>query len=88
MLRDQIILIRGERIEDVGADLGVPRGATAIDLSKATVLPGMIDTHVHLNTGGTGGGRTPGIRALDNGPRRPRACRQLNVGRCGAWRGP
>lgn len=64
MLRDQVILIRGERIEDVGADLSVPRGATAIDLSEATVLPGMIDTHVHLNTGGTGGGRTPGIRAL------------------------
>ena len=64
LLEDQLVLVRGDRIENVGADISIPRGARVIDLSAATVLPGMIDTHVHLNTGGTEGGRTPGIRAL------------------------
>src|SRR5437667_569354 len=52
MLNNQIVLIKGERIADVGANLQIPREATVIDLSTATVLPGMIDTHVHVVTGG------------------------------------
>lgn len=64
MLEDQLVIIRGDRIETVGAGIAVPQGAQVIDLSSATVLPGMIDTHVHLNTGGTAGGQQPGIRAL------------------------
>ena len=52
MLNNQMILVKGDRITDVGAGLAVPNGATVIDLSNATVMPGMIDTHVHLNTGG------------------------------------
>ncbi len=60
MLNNQIVLIRGERITDVGADLQTPGEAVLIDLSAATVLPGMIDTHVHVNTGGD----TPAQRAI------------------------
>src|SRR5215469_3999239 len=52
LLNNQIVLIKGERITDVGANVQIPREATLIDLSTATVLPGMIDTHVHVNTGG------------------------------------
>src|SRR6266702_2350848 len=52
LLNNQIVLIRGERIADVGAAVPIPREAKVIDLSSATVLPGMIDTHVHVNTGG------------------------------------
>ena len=52
MLDNQILLIKGERIADVGPDVQIPREATLIDLSAATVLPGMIDTHVHVVTGG------------------------------------
>jgi imidazolonepropionase-like amidohydrolase len=50
MLTDQIVLIQGERIVDVGpsARVSIPAGAKAIDLSHATVLPGLIDGHVHL----------------------------------------
>jgi imidazolonepropionase-like amidohydrolase len=45
---NQVILIEGDRIAAVGANLPIPDGATLIDLSRATVMPGMIDTHVHL----------------------------------------
>jgi imidazolonepropionase-like amidohydrolase len=57
---NQIILVRGERVADVGANVQIPRGARVIDLSSATVLPGMVDTHVHVNTGG----ETPAQRAF------------------------
>jgi imidazolonepropionase-like amidohydrolase len=52
MRDNQVIIVRGDRIADVGTGLAVPSGATLIDLSNATVLPGMIDAHVHINTGG------------------------------------
>src|SRR5258708_36398411 len=48
MLQNQVVLIRGERIVEVGASVTVPAGARMIDLSNATVLPGMIDAHVHV----------------------------------------
>jgi imidazolonepropionase-like amidohydrolase len=49
-LTNQVILIKGDRITDVGsADrVQIPPGAAVIDLSGATVLPGLIDRHVHL----------------------------------------
>jgi imidazolonepropionase-like amidohydrolase len=49
LLNNQTILIHGDRITDVGAAVEVPQGARIIDLSRATVLPGMIDGHVHTN---------------------------------------
>src|SRR6266705_2761314 len=52
MLTNQVVLVRGDRITDVGPGLAIPSGALVIDLSNATVMPGMIDAHVHINTGG------------------------------------
>src|SRR5438128_1251617 len=60
LLSDQVVLIRGDRIADIGGAVQIPREARVIDLSAATVLPGMIDAHVHVNTGG----ETPAQRAL------------------------
>jgi len=49
-LANQVIVIHGDRITDVGpADrVKIPAGARVLDLSGATVLPGLIDRHVHL----------------------------------------
>jgi imidazolonepropionase-like amidohydrolase len=48
--RDQVIVIRGNRIESVSdaATAKIPAGATTIDLSHNTVLPGLIDSHTHI----------------------------------------
>jgi imidazolonepropionase-like amidohydrolase len=49
MLSNQTVLISGDRISEVGASVQIPSGAHVLDLSHATVLPGMIDGHVHTN---------------------------------------
>jgi imidazolonepropionase-like amidohydrolase len=48
MLTNAIVLVRGDRIVDVGPSVTIPADARVIDLSAATVLPGMIDAHVHV----------------------------------------
>lgn len=62
VLNDQTIVISGERITAVGpsASTKVPAGAELIDLSRATVLPGLIDVHTHL----TGNPLLHGYRGL------------------------
>jgi imidazolonepropionase-like amidohydrolase len=42
------ILVQGERIAEVGATVTHPAGAEVIDLGERTLLPGLIDVHVHL----------------------------------------
>src|SRR5258706_12937564 len=48
MLANQVIVVRGERIPQVGAGVPIPAGAALLDLRSAAVLPGLIDGHVHL----------------------------------------
>src|ERR1700756_5831055 len=46
-----IVLINGDRIQAVGrsGELSIPSGAKVLDLGSATLLPGLIDLHTHLN---------------------------------------
>lgn len=50
MLSDQIVVIRGDRIERFAgsSDVQIPAGAVTVDLTHATVLPGLIDCHTHI----------------------------------------
>ena len=50
VLTDQFILIEGDRVKQIGSarSVQIPAGARVIDLSNATVLPGLIDCHTHL----------------------------------------
>jgi len=47
-LEPAMVRVSGDRIEAVAASIGVPAGATLIDLGDATLLPGLIDLHTHL----------------------------------------
>ena len=46
-----IVIDDGGRITEVGAGVAVPSDATVLDVGGATVMPGLIDAHVHLNSG-------------------------------------
>src|SRR5271168_4819180 len=55
------IVIQGDKIVSVGADAQIPAGATVVDLSNATVLPGLIDAHTHITMTTNFGYSTLGI---------------------------
>src|SRR6202035_3607714 len=42
------VLVEGDRIVSAGAHVDRPAGAEVIDLGDTTLMPGMIDAHVHL----------------------------------------
>lgn len=64
VIENATVLVSGDRITAAGNGVGVPDGAEVLDLRGKTVLPGLIDAHVHL--GGLATGNTPafGGRAL------------------------
>jgi len=53
-LRDAVVLVEGDKISAVGTrfTLPIPDGATILDATGRTLLPGMIDCHVHVYTTG------------------------------------
>ena len=51
--RDATIVVNNGRIVSVGPPTQVTAGDSVIDLTRYTVLPGLIDAHVHLGIGGT-----------------------------------
>jgi imidazolonepropionase-like amidohydrolase len=74
-----VILIENGRISAVGTNVTVPTGVKIIDLSRLTVIPGLIDTHTHLlsdyqfSSGGLKACRTAD-RILAAGRTRRRSC--------------
>lgn len=47
-VRKGVVVVRGDRILAAGSDLPTPTGAKVIELGDVTLLPGFIDSHVHL----------------------------------------
>ncbi|HTL59512.1 MAG TPA: amidohydrolase family protein [Candidatus Limnocylindrales bacterium] len=50
VLENQMVLVEGERIKEVGPNINAPPNAKVIDLSSSWVLPGLIDCHTHLSS--------------------------------------
>lgn len=50
--RDAAVLVRGEQIAGVVAADAVPRGTPVEDVGDAAILPGLVDSHVHVNEPG------------------------------------
>lgn len=52
VLEHQIILLEGDKIQSVGAEgtVAIPANAAVVDLSDATVMPGLIDCHTHITS--------------------------------------
>src|SRR5436190_20538381 len=50
MLTNQVVVLQGEHITEIGseAQVKIPADAQVIDLSQATVLPGLLDAHTHM----------------------------------------
>src|SRR5215470_739481 len=67
LVANPVVLIKGDRITDVGPNVQIPEGARVINLGTATMMRGMIDTHLHVNTGGnTASLAARALRALAN----------------------
>ncbi|HEX9163856.1 MAG TPA: amidohydrolase family protein, partial [Thermoanaerobaculia bacterium] len=47
-LSNGVVVVTGSKITAVGSNLPAPAGAKVIDLGDATLMPGLIDAHVHL----------------------------------------
>ncbi len=45
---NQVIVVEGKKIKKIGGNVAIPADSKIIDLSKATVLPGLFDAHTHL----------------------------------------
>ena len=49
VIEDAVVLVRGRTIDAVGRDVAVPQGARILNVGGLTLLPGYIDSHVHLS---------------------------------------
>jgi imidazolonepropionase-like amidohydrolase len=60
------VLVQADRVARIGERLEVPPGAAVFDLEGKTVLPGFIDTHVHLTSSPAGSHELGVVRRLSD----------------------
>ena len=53
IVANQVILVKGDRIAEIGPSVQIPAGTPVVDLGQATLMPGMIDSHLHIMPQGT-----------------------------------
>lgn len=46
VMQDAYVVVKGERIESIG--ISAPQGVAVVDMSKYTIVPGLIDAHAHI----------------------------------------
>jgi imidazolonepropionase-like amidohydrolase len=61
VIEDGVMVVRDGKIESIGArsDVVIPSGATKVESSGKTIIPGLICTHSHIGMGGGGDGSDP-----------------------------
>ena len=54
MIKNHVVVVKDGRIEEVSParSADIPKGIEVVDLQGHTLLPGLIDMHVHLTSGG------------------------------------
>ncbi|HKA36360.1 MAG TPA: amidohydrolase family protein [Thermoanaerobaculia bacterium] len=52
-ISNAVVIVEGSKIREVGSGLAIPAGATVVDLGDATLLPGFIESHMHLTVEAT-----------------------------------
>jgi len=60
-----VVIVQGDKIVDVGSNLGVPGDAQVIDLGDATLTPGFMDAHTHLALDYSGDYNVRRLKELD-----------------------
>lgn len=69
-VEDGVLVVQNGRISSVGsrASVKIPAGATIVDLTGKTVMPGLVDSHSHIGDGSGGDGSSPiqpDVRVMD-----------------------
>src|SRR5215831_15455975 len=65
LVQNGVIIVKDDKIVDVGSNLQVPNSARVVDLGDATLCPGFMDAHTHLTQDFSGNYNERRLRELD-----------------------